>query len=153
MTYDWFTTLLDDIRGHRMNYDQPAKTCDQRRIHLRVESLPSEIDIFHDRFWQLKVVVELVDLTSWYLSIPSTNMKINLRWLKSNTIWDNAMLRLNHTNQVREEYTDLGQYGLYTIPSKIMPCYCFPASLVNQHWTAIDCSSFGSNYVLNKHDD
>ena len=29
--------------------DQPAKTCDQRRIQLRVGSLASEIDKFHDR--------------------------------------------------------------------------------------------------------
>ena len=41
-----------------MIYDQPAKTCDQRKIELRVGSLASEIDKFHDR---LKVVVELVD--------------------------------------------------------------------------------------------
>ena len=42
-------------------YDWPAKTCDQRRIQLQVGSLASEIDKFHDRFWRLKVVVELVD--------------------------------------------------------------------------------------------
>ena len=64
LTYNWFTTMPNDIRSHRVNYDQPAKTGDQRRIHLRVESLASEIDICHDRFWQLKAVVELVDFNS-----------------------------------------------------------------------------------------
>ena len=57
-------TMQNDIRGHRVNYDQPAKTCDQGRIHLWVEALASEIDIFHDRFWQLKAAVELVDFNS-----------------------------------------------------------------------------------------
>ena len=27
----------------------------------------------------------------------------------------------------------LGQYDLYAIPSQIMPCYCYPESLVNQN--------------------
>ena len=49
------------IRGHRVNYDQPKKTCDQSRSQLRVGSLASEIDKFHNRFWRLKAVVELVD--------------------------------------------------------------------------------------------
>ena len=39
---------------HRVNYDQPAKTCDQRGIQLRVGSLASEINKFHDRFLTVK---------------------------------------------------------------------------------------------------
>ena len=37
-----------------MTYDQPAKTCDQGRIQLRVGSLASVIDKFHDRFFTVK---------------------------------------------------------------------------------------------------
>ena len=61
VTCDRFTTAANEIRGNPVNHDQPAKTCDQRRIQLRVGSLASEIDKFHDRFWQLKAVVDLVD--------------------------------------------------------------------------------------------
>ena len=61
VTCDRFTSVPNDIRGTRVNYDRPAETCDQRRIQLRVGSLASEIDNFHDRFWCLK--------RSWSLSI------------------------------------------------------------------------------------
>ena len=61
VTCDRFTTVPNDIRGNRVTYDQPTKTCDLRRIQLRVGSLASEIDKFHDRFWWLKAIVELVD--------------------------------------------------------------------------------------------
>ena len=57
VTCDW---LMTDIRGYRVNYDQPTKTCGQRRIQLRVGSVASEIDKFHDRFRRLKAVAELV---------------------------------------------------------------------------------------------
>ena len=49
MTCDRFTTVPNDIRGHRVIYNQPAKTRDQRRIQLRVGSFASEIDKYHDR--------------------------------------------------------------------------------------------------------
>ena len=49
VTCDRFTTVPNDIRGHRVIYYQPAKTCDKRRIQLRVGSLASEIDKFHVR--------------------------------------------------------------------------------------------------------
>ena len=61
VTCDWFTIVQNDILGQRVIYHQPVKTCEQRRIQLRVGSLASEIDKFHDHFWQLKVVVELVN--------------------------------------------------------------------------------------------
>ena len=61
VTCDRFMTVPNGTRGHRVNYDQPAKTCDQTRIELRVGSLASEIDKFHERFWRPKAVVELVD--------------------------------------------------------------------------------------------
>ena len=61
VTCERFTTVVNDIRCHRVIYDQPAKTCGQRRIQLRVGSLASEIDMFHDRFWRSKAVMELVD--------------------------------------------------------------------------------------------
>ena len=61
MSCDRFTIVPNNIRGHRVIYDQPAKTCDQRRTQLAVGSLASEIDKFHDRFWRLKAVAELID--------------------------------------------------------------------------------------------
>ena len=64
VTCEWFTIVPNDMQGHGVIYDWPAKTCDQRRIQLRVGSLTSEIDKFHDSFWQLKVVVELVDFNN-----------------------------------------------------------------------------------------
>ena len=62
VTCDRFTTVMNHIRGNRVNHDQPTKTCDQRRIQLRVGSLASAIDKFQDRFWRLKAIVELVDV-------------------------------------------------------------------------------------------
>ena len=64
VTCEWFTIVLNDMQSHGVIYDWLAKTCDQRRIQLRVGSLTSEIDKFHDSFWQLKVVVELVDFNN-----------------------------------------------------------------------------------------
>ena len=63
VTCDRFTIVPNDIRGHRVIYDRPAKNCDQRRIQLRVGWLASEIDKFRDRFWRLKAIVELVDFS------------------------------------------------------------------------------------------
>ena len=53
--------MPNDIQSYQVINDQPAKTCNQRSIELRVRSLASEIDKFHDRFWLLKAVVDLVD--------------------------------------------------------------------------------------------
>ena len=52
-----------------MNYDQPAKTCNQRRIQLRVGSLANEIGKLHERFRRLKAVVELVDFNGEYARV------------------------------------------------------------------------------------
>ena len=54
VTCDRFTIVPNDIRGYRVIYDRPAKTCDQRRIQLRIRSLANEIDNFHDRFLTVK---------------------------------------------------------------------------------------------------
>ena len=61
VTCNPFMTTPIDIWGYWVNYDHPAKTCDQRRIQVRVGLLASEIDKFHDRFCQLKEVVDLVN--------------------------------------------------------------------------------------------
>ena len=53
--------MPSDIRGHQVNYYQREKTCGQSKSQLRVGSLASEIDKFHDHFWPLKAVVELID--------------------------------------------------------------------------------------------
>ena len=39
VTCDRFKIVPNDIRCHRVNPDHPAKTCDQKRIQLRVGSL------------------------------------------------------------------------------------------------------------------
>ena len=54
VTCDQFPTGPNDIRGHRMNHDQPAKTCDQRRIQLRVGSLAIEIESSTTGFFTFK---------------------------------------------------------------------------------------------------
>ena len=42
------------------------------------------------------------------------------------------------TNYVLNEHEDFDQYDSFAIPSKIMPCYSYPASLVNQNEIPID---------------
>ena len=37
------------------------------------------------------------------------------------------------TNYVPNEHEDIDQYDSYAIPSKIMSCYSYPESLVNQN--------------------
>ena len=44
-TCDQFTILPNEIRGHRVIYDQHAKTCNQRRIQLWVGSLANKMDV------------------------------------------------------------------------------------------------------------
>ena len=42
------------------------------------------------------------------------------------------------TNYVLYEHEDVGQYGPYVILSEGMPCYRYPASLLNQFEILID---------------
>ena len=42
------------------------------------------------------------------------------------------------TNHVPNEHEHVDQYDSYTIPSKIMPCWSYPVSLVNQNEIPID---------------
>ena len=44
------------------------------------------------------------------------------------------------TNYVLHKHEDVNQYDPYSIPSKIMPCYSFPESLVNQNEIPVDLS-------------
>ena len=44
------------------------------------------------------------------------------------------------TNHVLNEHDDVGQYGLYVILSEVMPCYRYPASLLDQFEILIDSS-------------
>ena len=41
------------------------------------------------------------------------------------------------TNYVPNGHDDVDQYGSYAIPSKLMPCWRYPESLVNQNETPI----------------
>ena len=42
------------------------------------------------------------------------------------------------TNYVPNVQKDVDQYGSYAIPSKIMPSYSYPESLVNQNEIPVD---------------
>ena len=65
-------------------------------------------------------------------------------------IQDNAMLKLSllsycvnellGTNYVPNEHEDVDQYDSYAIPSKIMPCWSYPESLVNQNEIPVELS-------------
>ena len=44
------------------------------------------------------------------------------------------------TNYVLNEHEEVGQNGPYVILSEVMPCYSYPASLVNQFEILIDSS-------------
>ena len=81
-------------------------------------------------------------------------------WPKCNTIPDNAMLQLSWkfglskwypywvnmlasssgTKYVLNEHEDVGQYGPYVILSEVIPCYRYPASLLDQFEILIDSS-------------
>ena len=51
---------------------------------------------------------------------------------KWNPYWVIVLTSSSGTNYVPNEHEDIDQYGSFAIPSKIMPCYTYPASLVNQ---------------------
>ena len=53
--------IYDRAEWHMRPSSELRPTCDPRRIQLRVGSLASEMDKFHDRFWRLKAFMELVD--------------------------------------------------------------------------------------------
>ena len=42
------------------------------------------------------------------------------------------------TNYVLNEHEDVGQYGPYVILSEVIPCYRYPASLLDQFEILID---------------
>ena len=42
------------------------------------------------------------------------------------------------TNYALSDHEDVDQYGPYAIPYEVMPCYSYPASLVNQNKIPID---------------
>ena len=68
VTCNWFTAVPNYIRGNRVYYDQPAKTCGQKRILQRVGSLASEIDKFHDRLvpnMRQAIIWTNADLIHW----------------------------------------------------------------------------------------
>ena len=44
------------------------------------------------------------------------------------------------TNYVPNEHEDADQYGSFTMPSEIMPCYSYPVSLVSQNKILIELS-------------
>ena len=44
------------------------------------------------------------------------------------------------TNYVLNEHEDVDQYDSYAIPSKIMPCWSYPESLVNQNEIPVELS-------------
>ena len=59
-------------------------------------------------------------------------------------------------NYILNNFKDLDRYDLYVIPSQKMPCYSYPASLINQNEIPIEykmlTSSSATKRVLNKHE-
>ena len=50
---------------------------------------------------------------------------------KWNSCWLIVLTSSSGTNYVPNEHEDIDQYGLFTIPSKVMPYQSHPASLVD----------------------
>ena len=46
----------------------------------------------------------------------------------------------SRTNYVLNEHEDVGQYGPYVILFEVIPCYRYPASLLDQFEILIDSS-------------
>ena len=64
------------------------------------------------------------------------HMQCRLRLYHDTTNHTEILIELSHqysfgTNYVLNDHEDLDQYDLYAIPSHIMTCYIYPASLVN----------------------
>ena len=59
---------------------------------------------------------------------------------KWNPYWAIVLTSSFGINYVPNEHEDADQYGSFAIPSEIMPCLSFPASLVNQNETPDDFS-------------
>ena len=53
--------------------------------------------------------------------------------LKWNPYWIIVLTSSSGTNYVLNGHEDVDQYGSYAIPSKIIPCYSYPESFVNQN--------------------
>ena len=50
-----------------------------------------------------------------------------------NPDWFIALIYSFYTNNIFNNNKDLGQYEQNAIPSQIMPCYTYPAKLINQN--------------------
>ena len=62
---------------------------------------------------------------------------LKLSWKFGELKWNACLVIVltssSGTNYVPNEHEDIDQYGSFTIPSKIMPCWSYPESLVNQN--------------------
>ena len=67
-----------------------------------------------------------------------------LSWKFGESKWNSCWLILltssSGINHVLDEHDDVDQYGSFAIPSELMPCYSYPASLVNQNEIPIELS-------------
>ena len=85
------------------------------------------------------------------------NAMFKLSWKfgqsKWNPCWIIMLTNSYGTNCVFNGHEDFGQYGSLAIASEIMPCYSYPANLVNQNWVIVLTSSSDTNYALNEHED
>ena len=52
--------------------------------------------------------------------------------------WVIVLKSSSGTNYVPNEHEGVDQYGSFTIPSVIMPCWSYPESLVNQNEIPVD---------------
>ena len=68
-----------------------------------------------------------------------------------NPYWHITLMNSSRINYILNEHDDFDQYFPFAMPSKIMPCHSYPASLVNQKWNpcgfGVLTSSSGTNYV------
>ena len=69
---------------------------------------------------------------------------IKLSWKfgesKWNPYWVIVLTTSSRTNYGPKEHEGVDQYGLFAIPSDIMPYHSYPESLVNQNEIPVDLS-------------
>ena len=102
-------SIYDRVEWHTRPPSDLRPTCDQRRIQLRVGSLASEIDKFHDRFWRLKAIV-------CSLSISVASKPQLLRVFRSN-LWPSAD-NIGGTYDLADQLPSNHEFGHFLVISQ-----------------------------------
>ena len=94
---------------------------------------------------------------NYHLSLCHVAAILHVCWIKIKSLLCYRVNELICHEHVHSEYEDIDQYGPHEIPSELMPCYSYPAGLLNQKENPLGVielmSSSGINYVLNEYDD